>query len=279
MKTLKQTRWDRAKSTAKSYTVGALAGVIGSAGLAFSNDQFRESIENRSIFMSLEELTAPLREKDAKTNQAPYQAPENTVETYAPEPINQKPKTNYPVQNLKPKPTKQELESKDPIVKIAHMPLSDLERQILIGEGCSDSLYFDSKGKRTIGIGFNLERNGARERIEKVGANYDLVFEGKESISENQIYSLLKMDLRDFEVEARKIFPSFYSQPETVKNILVDMTYNMGGGNLRGFTNLREAIKRKDYTWAADEMVDSKWYREDVGTRGKELVAKMRSVK
>jgi lysozyme len=48
------------------------------------------------------------------------------------------------------------------------------------------------------------------------------------------------------------------------------MAYNLGLTKLLGFKKMIAAIKRKDYSAAAVEMLDSKWHI-DVGDRAVEL--------
>ena len=57
---------------------------------------------------------------------------------------------------------------------------------------------------------------------------------------------------------------------------LIDMSYNLGYNKVSTFKKMKAALEKKDYCIAADEMVDSKWYKQ-VKTRGPRTVSLMRS--
>jgi len=60
------------------------------------------------------------------------------------------------------------------------------------------------------------------------------------------------------------------------KKVVANMRFNLGASGLLGFKRMHAALGRDDYEAAADEMVDSRWYRQ-VGGRAVELVAAMRA--
>lgn len=45
-------------------------------------------------------------------------------------------------------------------------------------EGCKECMYLDTKGIKTIAVGFNLQRSDARAILASVGANYSAIFNG-----------------------------------------------------------------------------------------------------
>lgn len=57
--------------------------------------------------------------------------------------------------------------------------------------------------------------------------------------------------------------------------ILIDMLFNMGLTRVRRFVLMIKALQNEDWELAAEEMVDSRWYRQ-TKTRAKELVQMMR---
>ena len=129
--------------------------------------------------------------------------------------------------------------------------MADPDRRTMIAvlsvnEGRRSTCYADSKGIPTVGVGFNLMRADARTRIEALGCDFEAVLAGD-----------LALD------EARRV-------------VLADMAFNLGGPRLAGFKKMLAAVTEEDWERAADEMMESRWYRE-VGHRGVRNVAVMRS--
>jgi lysozyme len=52
--------------------------------------------------------------------------------------------------------------------------------------------------------------------------------------------------------------------------VVVDMIFNLGAARFSRFKKLNAALALRDYTLAAHEMMDSKWYTQ-VGRRAKKL--------
>jgi len=133
-------------------------------------------------------------------------------------------------------------------------------------EGSRESIYFDSEGYPTIGVGFNLERQEAAELLNDLNLDYDKILSGEQTLSQNQIDYLFQHDLDIAIADAQKIFPNFDELPEDKQLVLVDMSFNLGYNKLSGFEEMIEAVKSEDWEKVAEEMVDSKWY-EDVKDR------------
>lgn len=122
--------------------------------------------------------------------------------------------------------------------------------------------YLDSEGIPTIGIGLNLTKRGARERIEALGLPYTAVCEGECALRDGHIDALFQMDLNDAISDAAAIVENFWELPDDVQHAVVDMCFNMGGPRFRKFTKLIEALAARDFIAAAREMLDSKWARQ-----------------
>jgi len=141
-----------------------------------------------------------------------------------------------------------------------------------------DTAYLDSKGISTIGVGFNLEKQAAKERIEKLGLNYNLVYDKKQKLSKKQIYLFMKEDTETAISDAKKYVGDTWNNLDSdAKEIIIDMSYNLGYPKLSGFKKLKQALINQDYKTASEEMKDSKWYNQ-TGDRGKKLVEKMRKI-
>jgi lysozyme len=145
-----------------------------------------------------------------------------------------------------------------------------------LNEGRKSVRYFDIKDIETIGVGFNLRRADARDIIEGMGLDFDEVLAGDTPLSEAQIDQLLEEELAAAIDHARAVIPTFDALVTPRQIVLADMAFNMGRAGLSRFRKMIAAIGREDWDNAADEMIDSRWYRE-VGNRAKRNVEVMRT--
>jgi lysozyme len=129
-------------------------------------------------------------------------------------------------------------------------------------EGRRSSVYTDSEGILTIGVGFNLQEQSARARIGVLGVDYDALCTGQASLTNVQIDTLFDPDLDTATADAAKLVPDFWNQPDHTQEATVDMIFNLGGPRFSQFVNLIAALKVKDYLTAAAEMADSKWAKQ-----------------
>lgn len=151
-----------------------------------------------------------------------------------------------------------------------------LRAMITRHEGVRNQVYHDSKGILTIGVGFNLEQPGARREIESLGLDYTAVCRGRQSLSPKQIEQLMETSFKQAEQGAQNYLgkEAWTVLDGDAKEILVDMCYNLGERKLGQFSDLRKALVHRNYSKAAEEMRDSRWYNQ-VGNRSKELVNRM----
>lgn len=151
-----------------------------------------------------------------------------------------------------------------------------LESQLKTHEGYQMKAYLDTKGNPTVGIGFNLNRSDASNRLARVGADYNAVLAKKQPLTDNQIRTLFYEDVDTAEKDARSLIKSYDSQPEIVQRVVCDMLFNMGKPKFSKFKKTISAIEARDYQTAAKEMKNSDWYAQ-VGNRSKYLVKQMKS--
>jgi len=149
--------------------------------------------------------------------------------------------------------------------------LSQLKILLKKHEGYRTGVYKDTKGHPTIGIGFNLDKDGAREALASVGANYDAVRSGAEELDDIQIQALFNSDVNTAMGVASRFVNNWDQLPLPMKAVLADMSFNLGEKGLSKFKNFKAALEAGDYRRAAYEMKDSDWYNQ-VGDRSKHLV-------
>ncbi len=131
-------------------------------------------------------------------------------------------------------------------------------------EGYVDSIYLDSVGEKTFGIG-HLITPSDPEATWPVGT----------PISNVRIEQAFVNDVRQAVEDAEKLCKNktgedLYVHPENVIRVLVNMAFNLGYARLGRFKRMWAAIAKGRYDEAAEEMEDSKWYGQ-VGRRSKEL--------
>lgn len=143
-------------------------------------------------------------------------------------------------------------------------------------EGLRLHVYDDTKGLQTVGYGFNLNASGAPSICAQLGLDYEGLKSGSVCLTNDQADAVFQYQLGMVQSAAARIFPNYGAMPETVKAVVCDLLF-MGEGTFLGFHQTIAALKAGDWKAAADDLVDSLWYRE-VGSRGVEDVKLLRSV-
>lgn len=142
-------------------------------------------------------------------------------------------------------------------------------------EGLRLKVYDDTKGLQTIGYGFNLNAAGAPSICTQLGLDYAGLKSGAVSLTQDQADAVFQYQLGIVQSQAARIFPNYGAMPEKVQAVVCDLLF-MGEGTFLTFHQTIAALKAADYKVAADDLVNSLWYRE-VGIRGVEDVAILRA--
>ena len=143
-----------------------------------------------------------------------------------------------------------------------------------LNEKSKPCVYKDSKGNPTVGVGFNLNKAGARGEIEGVGADYDAVLNGSQCLDDGQIEKLFNKDMNEANSCAKSWLGSSWSAlGSDPQSAVSDMAFNMGCGKLRGFVKLRAALTESppNYQAAKNEMKDSNWCVQVGGRCGRDV--------
>lgn len=91
-----------------------------------------------------------------------------------------------------------------------------------------------------------------------------------------QAEQALGEDVATVKAELDRFFPWWRGLSDVRQDVLVNMTFNLGIGALRGFKDMLWALRRSDFMTAAQEMLNSEWARE-VPKRAARLAEQMRS--
>lgn len=128
--------------------------------------------------------------------------------------------------------------------------------------------YKDTMGHPTIGIGFNLDRPDAPAKIAALGLNYQQVYDGRQSLTLDQVNQLFSDDVKTAAAEAALIIPAFGALPDAAQMVIVDMIFNLGPRGFAGFARAILAFETRNWAMAATEMTQSAWYTQ-TGQRSK----------
>ena len=139
-----------------------------------------------------------------------------------------------------------------------------LSKTIRSDEGFRAEPYLDTVNVATIGYGTTAYYPDDPVKI------------GDPAISEETALQLMQSELYTSLMDAQSLFSTFREMNDVRREVVCNMAYNLGKTRLSGFRKMIGACERQDWSVAADEMIDSKWYRQ-VGIRSQRLEQEMRS--
>lgn len=147
------------------------------------------------------------------------------------------------------------------------MSMDKLKRMLRLHEGLKLKAYLCTAGRKTIGIGRNLDDNPLTPaEIAHLGrANI-----AETGITEDEAWWLLDSDLAKTTAELNRALPWITTLDEVRRAVLVDMAYNIGVPKLKTFRATLPMIQAGQYAEAAKAMMLSLWATQ-VKTRAKRL--------
>lgn len=146
------------------------------------------------------------------------------------------------------------------------MDIDKLREEIAYDEGSVNEIYLDHLGLPTFGIG-HLVLDSDPEYGQPVGT----------PVSEDRCNSAFDQDVKTVLDDCSILYDDFDDLPEEAQRIIANMMFNMGRPRLSKFKGMKRGVDARDWNAAADEMVDSNWYRQ-VTKRADRLVARMRAI-
>ena len=135
------------------------------------------------------------------------------------------------------------------------MNIEALREQLKIDEGVKYEIYKDHLGYPTFGIGHLITENDP-EHGKPDGTK----------INEDRVNEIFETDVAKFVSEAKILFPDLDDLPDVAQQVIVNMAFNMGRPRLSKFKNFIAGVNDRDWTRAAEEMMDSRWATQ-VGDR------------
>ena len=146
------------------------------------------------------------------------------------------------------------------------MNIDQLREELKVDEGVKYEIYLDHLGLPTFGIG-HLVLESDEEYGQPVGT----------AVSEQRVNECFEKDVEQVLSDCKTLYSDFDSLPGEAQLIIANMMFNMGRPRLSKFKGMKAGVDSRDWNKAADEMVDSRWYRQ-VTNRADRLVNRMRSI-
>jgi len=133
-----------------------------------------------------------------------------------------------------------------------------LQKELIRDEGVRLRPYRDTLGFQTIGVGHLMS---GMDRFTEI--TYD------------EAMHLLDVDIEIAERRLTNIFSSWRSLDEVRQLALINLTFNLGY-RLADFKRFLHAAKSEDWEKAADQLMQSRWYKQ-VKLRGPRIVHAIRT--
>ena len=146
------------------------------------------------------------------------------------------------------------------------MNIEQLRKELEVDEGVKYEIYNDHLGYPTFGIGHLVIPSDIEYR-EDVGTR----------VSEERVRECFDKDVQSVLRDCSLLYKDFDELPEEAQQIIANMMFNMGYTRLSKFKGMKRGVDARDWNKAADEMVDSRWYKQ-VTNRADRLVERMRNI-
>lgn len=144
--------------------------------------------------------------------------------------------------------------------------LEKLREELARDEGVVYEIYLDHLSLPTFGLG-HLVRPSDPEHGQPVGT----------PVSEERVNQCFTEDVQTTLDDCEILYPDFSELPDEAQLVIANMMFNMGRPRLSQFKGMKAGVDARDWNRAADEMVDSRWYKQ-VTNRAERLVGRMRAL-
>ena len=146
------------------------------------------------------------------------------------------------------------------------MNIDKLRKELERDEGVKYEVYLDHLSYPTFGIG-HLITDDDPECGAAIGTK----------VSDDRVKKAFSSDIETVLSDCERLYEDFRDLPEEAQLIIANMMFNMGYTRLSKFRGMKRGVDARDWTAAADEMVDSRWYKQ-VTNRADRLVMRMRNI-
>ena len=144
------------------------------------------------------------------------------------------------------------------------MNLIKLQNEIADDEGVKYETYRCSEGYPTGGIGHLITEWDEEYYEQPIGTK----------IPNEQVDDWFAKDIQVTLKDCEIIFEEFDSLPQEAQLVIANMCFQLGRPRLSKFKNFIAAVKDQDWDRAADEMKDSRWYKQTTA-RAERLISRI----
>ena len=144
------------------------------------------------------------------------------------------------------------------------MNLVTLQDEIANDEGVVYELYRCSLGHLTGGIGHLITEWDEEYYGMPIGPK----------VPHEQVDAWFAVDINRTLQDCKEIFPDFNDLPEEAQLVIANMCFQLGRPRLSNFIKFIAAVNDRDWIKAADEMEDSRWYKQTTA-RAERLIARI----
>ena len=144
------------------------------------------------------------------------------------------------------------------------MNLIKLQNELADDEGIKYELYLCSENHLTGGIGHLI-------------TEWDADYYGKPigyPVPNEQVNTWFEKDIDVTINDCKIIFEEFDFLPEEAQLVIANMCFQLGRPRLSKFKKFIAAVKEQDWERAADEMKDSRWYKQTTA-RAERLISRI----
>ena len=142
------------------------------------------------------------------------------------------------------------------------MNLIKLQDEIADDEGVKYETYHCSLGHLTGGIGHLITEWDEEFYDKPVGTK----------IPHDQVNDWFERDIKTTIKDCNLLFSQFDNLPDDIQHVLANMCFQLGRPRLSKFKNMIAAVEDLDWHRMADEMENSRWFRQ-TPERAKRLIA------
>ena len=127
-----------------------------------------------------------------------------------------------------------------------------LKARVQDHEGLRTSVYLDTLGKKTVGIGHLVQPHEMERFAEGV------------EIPMDEIMEIFEMDLNRAAAGADMLIQENvgHDLPQHVGEVILEMVFQLGTTGVSIFKKFRKALRVKDWKKASEEMNDSRWHSQ-----------------